>query len=1475
MTSFVIPHDSVDAFIAQRLPGWMASADVDQLQALHRSLQRQQRAQQQLQESLGPLMSLEQFAHDKLTEALTTSTGQVLDVRKVQLVRTVKQLVPPVSPSLPLRHTTYTDRQSLLMTALHNFEADEALPGGLATEAHLEDAAGVTLALKAEAFAGLCRKLDIGEQYQTYLKQYLGRVLPGLESDGDKDPAGIGLLQASIAANMEVAVRLARLRDEIDEGTYLRLLPWVAPGPVVAAVSDVLKPRQMLLLGKIVKGVVAFAVYPDADSTELAGVIAWIPDDPVGEVIQAADWEALYVALGERLSEPSYVAFFQRFIGEHQRASFAAGLARVLSASPAGRLDGRDLPIDEGVFGYLARLQVARQLEDAQVLATPTRLVDKAARDARLQGYLEAGLDLLGLASLFLPGLNAVMLGIAALQFTDELYQGYASWQLGDREAALEHLFAVAGLVAGGVAVGAGAALVGQALKRVALVDGLGLVRGAEGRVRLAAREPVDYRLGAEAQAGQLSDIELDGRLALPDGTYAVTRPSPSHPWRIRHGQRPELPTLRLEGNGHGGWRHALEQPEQWQEARELLARLDSELAGLTDHEARVVLDSTGLDEARLRRLHLENARAPARLLDALQRYRLRTSSSPLSSEAITRLLAAEPSSLSAGARTLRRDFPGLSRRACEEIVAAANSEELQKLQVQQRVPLTLAEQARWHLRDSRVDRACAELRQPGRLDSDSERLAMALTGDLAPLPQDRRLELRQGALDGALRAALGDAGAAQVRTVLALDSGYQAVDSSGAQLPGASDKASLGQALWLHLDDQQRTSIRPGLSTADHLTARWLEQAAARRDEVAGWIGLAPSSTGVRPPTRLGDGLIGYTLGGQGHSSRQALIQGLRQVFTGLDDAQLQAYLGERLSAGDNLWSHVEDLHRQLEQMQDQLARWQQGSGDLEQRAARGRVADTLLRTWRRQMPSRGAADRLLIEGEHIGSLPELPAGVSFAHVRHLALHNLQLESLDNAWLQRFSAVRRLDLSGNRLVAVPAALGNLTDIVELDLSDNRIVLDSAGNAVLGGLTQIESLNLSRNPLGQLSDLPGVSRLRRIYLRDTGLTVLPAVVTRQAGLEFADLRNNRIVEPGEALFTLPSRIREHIALHDNPLSAHSEARLEALAQGGLEPLRRMFRHLLGGLEARDAWTEGLSAEARRMHQEQWDRLALEPGGNDLLRLLSDLRGTADYRNQRADLQRRVWQVVEACEQDSQLRETLFELAAQPRSCSDSVALNFSHLEVRVLAHRSAAGRSASEAQNALVQLGRGLFRLDEVDRAAAQDIQARLAREEFVDEVEIRLAYRAGLAEALSLPGQPAGMRYSKFANVSPAQLNRVRGQVLIAERSSRLAQSLAERDFWQVHLRGLHRQRFAQLNEPFFARMEAFYAARGDMADGEYFEVANQLGVEREAANRRLVSQLTNEALQGGTEPAPEAAGSVSEGATASTSPPTTPAHP
>ncbi|WP_153787505.1 NEL-type E3 ubiquitin ligase domain-containing protein [Pseudomonas sp. EMN2] len=1444
-----MPHSfpspvSNDALLAQTLPAWLTRASTAHRRALCQGLQAQQRAQHALDQQLGALLAIDAFAEPLLVEALQDASGLALDVRACRLLRVWTEVQPVVPASLPLPIITHQHTHSLLAAALHNFSESEAQAGGLGIESRLLDGAGNPLALAASTFAALCRRLDLGGRYQAYLKQRLRPADAPGEAGGYARIVVNRLMEEQLRASLEVAVRLAHLQGDIDDTAYLRWLPQFSAQPIVATTAEVLHLRQLHLLGHPLHGVAAYEVRHGVDTV---GVMAWLPDDPKGAVLSADTWDALYRILGQRLRDPGYARYLQRFIGETERVAFGLALDARLQAdrdAPALRLDGRAREVEGELLAYLRQVQVQRLLDDARVLAVPIDDEDRERRNERLQGYLNAGLDLLGLAALFVPGLGEALLGIAALQVVHEAYEGYEAWQLGDREAALGHLFGIAeGLAQGALSTGS-EQLLGALLERSAFVDGLRPVVTGRGRVKLCDGALSDYRLSDDGHvAGRLVGEGDRRSLTLHEGRYAVVREGPGEPWHISHPRRAGAHVPRLESNGMDGWWHALEAPQRWVSPVQLLRRLGGDFMEVTQAQAQALLEVTGFDVERLRRLLLEQAEPPARLLDSLERLVLRDRWPALSAQALQHGLASDLPAL-AGESVLRRDFPNLSRRAAQALLRRATGAELHTLRTSRKVPLALAEEARWQMRDSRLDQACEGVLHGRSLNQDSERLTLALLDHLAPWPADVRVEIRDALPGGTLLAHCGPA-SGHKRLILKRPEGYLAAGPAGQGLAGASPDDSLLQALSRHLPAAQKSLLGDQAATPQALGHYLVQQAAVRRDQAAGWIGMSVAGTGVRPPVRWGDGRLGYPLSGRGGSSRQALEQGIRQVFPTLDDAQLQAYINERLLAGDNLWSHMSALHQQLQRLQSALAAWQRSAGDAQQAQTRHRIAARLLRCWRRQSPVVQGGYRLVLEGESLQVLPALPAGLEFAHVHYLALHRLELGEVAGDWLRRFPALRRLDLSDNRLVVLPDALGELSHLAELNVSGNLIRWSDQANLAIGRLNLLEVLNVNRNPLEQMPTLASLTRLRQVHLRATGLTQVPQSLPRLGGLEYADLRDNLIVDLDSTLFELPRGRLEHIALHDNPLSAASLARLESFLQGGRGPLRRLLRHFRPEEGARDVWLEGLDRSQRAIRLGQWDNVAQQSGSSGLLRLLGDLRGTADFRSQRAELRQRVWRVVEACEQDGQLRQALFELAARPRSCSDSVALNFSHLEVLALVHQRTHGVTGVGAERDLLRLGRDLFRLDEVERLATLDIESRWDSGAFVDDVEVRLAYRVGLAEPLNLPAQPEGMRYASSADVTAQQLSQVRAQVLGAERGPRLLESLTQREFWQAHLRATYGEQFEATDQPFHQRLEALLEATDDLTDAEYLAAIDQVAQAREQAQRALIFELTRSAWQ------------------------------
>lgn len=1437
MTEVAITPDSIDAFIANRLPAWLTQADESRLVALNQALRGQQESAHRLAPLFDAIPSMEVYAAPLLEKALEQAGAGKLDVRRCQVGISRDVELPTASPHLKAPSYIHHSTQSLLAAALHNFHESETRPS-IFRRAELTDETGRPLAFGFEAFAMLCRKLDLGGSYQALLKL---TFQPSGESGSTRRDIE-RQMEENHRAQLEVAVRLARLREQVDEQSYFELLAVFAAKPAVPSAPGQITVRQLYLLGKKVRGVVTLEVR-DAPGEPLKAVIAWIPGDPRQPLSRYASWEALYLALGKRLRDSTARMFFGRFISERDRPLFFGALKALGRATAAGaalELDGRNLAIDDSLFVHLRKLQLEKLLDDARVLAVPTGDEDDVDRHARLDGMIAAGFDLLALAGLFIPVLGEVMLTVTAVQIAEQVYEGYQDWQIGDRQGALDHLFTVAQNLAVGVVVGkAGSAAVGLT-RRLPFVDGLMPVRTGTGATRLASERLEAYQLEDQDTAVGHQVRVADGwRLRLPDGAYQVSRSAEGGQWRIQHPRRSTAHAPRLEHNGSGSWRHELEQPQRWQGVGLLLRRLDRRLASVPNATAQMLAEVTGLDEGRLRQLHLENAPPPARLLDAFERHELHRQYPALRGEAFDGYLADRERVPSRSASLLRRDFPGLSVSVAEEIVAQASSGQVAAMLERGRVPLALAERARWQLRNSRLDRACAGLRGAEAVNPDCERLALGLVERLLPWPASVRIELREAKVDGALLASQGSAQASTVLRVVKAKGGYTLQDGPGAE--HASDRDSLLRALWLSLDQAQKAQLGEGASDEQMFVDRLAASASADREQVARVIGMAPVGRGLQPPRRLADGRVGYPLSGRGVGSRQAIRRGIHQIFPTLTELEMEAYVLDLLSRRVDLWEHYSLLQRQLGELRQQLRRWRDEAANPLQLLHRQRVADVIRRSWRRKLVDLAGDPVLTVEGERVGSLPILPAGVDFSHVRRLVLRDMGLGEVDADFLARFPNLLELDLRENALTAIPAGIERMTRLRQLHLARNQISLDMAGNARLMPLSSLHTLDMSHNPLGRAPDLAGLRHLRRVLLRSTGLDTMPEPARRLSWRGLADLRDNSIRQLRLELNTLRLRLGR-LSLHDNPLSEADEALLEQAA--GSRELQAA--HTPVDFALRDLWLGHEYGEARTQRQAIWDALQAESDSADLFRFLADFAQIDDFDQYPEYYRSRVWHILEACHAHESLRMRLFSEASGPRTCEDRLLLTLSQFELAVLAEQAVFEGPQAQVERRLVQLGRGLLRLDELDRIAARHVQSLLQRGvAMVDEIEVRLCLRVRLAEALGLPAQPPAMHYESFANVSTSDLRRAQAQVLASETRERVVESLAQRPFWERYVRERDHERFEVLAEPFHQRLEVIEQGVEQTGEQYYLEQSTALMVELEGVERELVRTLAREAYE------------------------------
>ncbi|MGE8321517.1 MAG: NEL-type E3 ubiquitin ligase domain-containing protein, partial [Pseudomonas sp.] len=1351
-------------------PEWLTRARAEHLQGYQDAVQAQQASVERLRHLLDGIPSIEAYAAPLLGKALSEVGLHQLDPRHAYVVIKEEFKFPSAAEKFYKPSVTYHSRHSLLAAAMHNFHEQETRPWSL-RQAHLEGPQGVRLPLQFERFASLCRSLDIGAGYQALLNKVLlpksGRGQP----EGQARRAVEQLFEGCLQSRMQASVYEARFKGEIDESDLQRLLAWFNGRPEPA--KGTLIARQLYLLGKCMVGAVALEWRP-AGSDEIDEVILWLPSDPQQTFWHYDSWQDLYDAIALRLRQPAFRRFFSVFVKVQDRASFDQALASLLKASAAGaavQLDGRNLPIEGNLFAHVRAQQVMKIFDDARFIAVPTDQEGHLARQERLQSLLSAGLDLLTVASFFLPGLGAVLLVVNAVQVFDEIYEGYEDWQLGDRQGALDHVFGVAqSIVLAGVT---GAAL--GVVRRVRFVDGLSPKVVSADKIKLVRT---------------LEQLHVEENVTV-----------------LVQALHPEL------------------------------------FADILSDDAQTLLAVTGCNPEQLRRLCVEQAAAPARLVDMHERIALHRAEPKLKGASFEVKLASLRPSPTADQALLIKAFKGLTPRAAEEIIQHTSSTQLDNLRSTGQLPLSMAERARWHLRDSRIDQACLGIRLQGMTNADSEILALKLIAQKTPWPGSSPVQLRSGSPEGALLYASEVAPAGAARVIVRNEQGYSLVAADGS-LPAKVGEPLL-QVVLKCLDDEQKAALGNRNLSAKQLRNALIDAAQADREQAARLIGLAPVGAGVRPPLRFADGRLAYTFSGGGESSHQAIRRGIHQIFPTLTELQLQAYLNAVRAQGVNLWDHYLSLQQQLADLRQALGDWQSQWRTPAEAIRRRRVAETLRRSWRRKLVDNNDEYELVLDGEHVGELPTLPAGVAYAHIRRLVLRNMGLQTVSEDFLRRFPNLVELDLSDNRLAQMPAGIETLTQLRRVNLSNNQIAIDAEANRRFAQLSLLESMELSFNPLLEAPDLSGLRHVRHLSLRGTHLADVSELLERASWRSLIDARENRIRELRQEVNGLSSRLAR-VSLHDNPLDSAGHQQLDGTRGGAVAGARgsSSYKHREASSAVRDLWTETRDVNLRREREASWDRLRQQTEAGDLFRFLADLSYTDDFQEHPGHFRRRVWRVLDACEHNEVLRDQIFRETGGMRSCEDRLLWILNQLETAVLVQQGINGVPAAVAEQSLVRLGRQLYRLDQVDAIAARHVQRmRVTAPGQVDEIEVRLIYRDRLAQALELPIQPDEMHYASFANVEEADLAKAMTEVLLAETPLGIQQTLADRPFWARFARQRYAERFEALAEPFHQRLAEYEVQAASGTEQAYLQHASELMQALESAEQQLLRTLAEEA--------------------------------
>lgn len=1494
----------IDQFIASRLPPWLAAGtDAVPLAALCRSLERHQQLQQQVATLLQPVQDIAAFATPLLQAAL-----QQLDVHIDPVQARWKEIRlsvqrPPFSTSPVPSFVTYAKESSLLQRALQNFAEPEAEAGAFFDGSGLFIDEG-RVGGQPEAFARLCRQLDLGAQYQRHLDQVLAPADAVARAQVDT------LLADDMQACLEVAAHRGYLQKTLDEPAYALLQQVVGGAPALTYAQHQVRCRGFSLLGCVVQGAIVFEAWGEplpgavrwSDAALIRQVVVFLPNDPQQPLRQYPSWYAFATALGQDLKRAGYPEYIAGLLGQDERQTFAAALAPLLQAKRP-ELALRDRAWTGNVFGGLAWMRVAQIKANAATLAVPTAQVDRQAHERRLKALESAGLTLLGVAASFVPGISQVMLATTVSQLLGEVFEGARDWSHGQRTEALQHLLGVAQTLAAGVVLSAGVSAAAMALKRSAFVDRLMPVVRSAGQFRLWHPDLSAYRyperLPVQAQVRSDGLIAAEGRLWLSQGQQAYEVERNRGAWCLRHPQRSDAYAPLLEHNGEAAWRLPGQQPLLWEDRLLMLRSFGPQAQGFTDAVAEQVLGVAGVDTDLLRGLHVENRPLSAALNDTLARFRLdariddffeqlegevaptaldtdlyrlaqahlhaapeapgavlqrlREQAPRLRDVLFAQQMAAREPLGNEYVNLMQRDFPGLPGVYAQVLIDQATSQQLETMRFRARIPLALAGQARTALREVRLIRALDGLCLHNAYNVDSVRLAFGLLRRMPGWPANLSLELRSGSASG--RVLERQLAQSDTRILVRSNGAFRVYDRDTYEIDDdIPAPAGLFEAIAACLTPAQCQALGwQAQGSAAQIRQTLIHQALADRAMAARLIGQVPVPRSFIAWQRLADGRVGYPLSGRGAGNHRMFSDVVRTLFPGSDEQQVAAILAEFPNTGENVMTALARFAEQWRTLEETLDNWSQ-AGVGAQRRARRSVANSLRRCWRRQVERARDAHgqvqgyRLNLSGQRTNELPVLPSMISFAHVADLTAMGSGLSALPEAFLQRFSRLSSLNFSHNELTEVPAQLAQLPRLRHLYLSHNRIDLRNAGSPVLASLTQLMTLDLDANPLGVMADLDGFVRLREVRLRNTYLHTIPSGLLNCPLLEMADLRDNMITQLPEAFFQAEPRVYSATLVYANPLSQATWERLIALDRHIREqPLDEQGAMVapVSALQRRERWLGLATPEQQTSRANQWDSLLAEQGSRDFFQLLGQLTETADFQHTRVELDVRVWRLIDAAVENTTLREQLFELAASPTTCVDSVASSFSALEVHFLLFQARAQSTPQTAGTTLLAFARRLFRLDQVERFARADMVSRVHEGRDVDEVEVSLAYRVRLARALDLPGQPRSMQFAEVAAVSPAQLRAATDAVQRAEAGAELASFISTRDFWLEHLRTAHGAAFSEVEARFWTRLEALGDRQHSLPEGDYLAQMNQLGRDREHALQALALHLTQQALE------------------------------
>ncbi|WP_339523396.1 leucine-rich repeat domain-containing protein [Pseudomonas sp. EL_65y_Pfl2_R96] len=753
--------------------------------------------------------------------------------------------------------------------------------------------------------------------------------------------------------------------------------------------------------------------------------------------------------------------------------------------------------------------------------------------------------------------------------------------------------------------------------------------------------------------------------------------------------------------------------PAEAMSRRELLRGIGSSVAGFSDETLAQIGKISAVDNDMLRVMH--TGRPPTPLLgDTISRFRIDQDLEHLADGERTALFNSRYQALQQSDNDwvglFQRQYPDLPKSAVEQMLDryGVDLQSSPDMVEAKRLFSRLDSKARQYQQHVRLNRAYEGLYLRSMRNPESDTLALHSLPNLPGWPKGLRIDVLDASLNGRVLDRCGPLESTDVRRLIKTASQrYEVVN--------VAKRTDFHEAVLGVLSDSERAALLlPAVDPVGALKGYIGERALSRSELMTG---LGRMDTGLPFETQgLRGGGFPTTAQAEALTQQMMRLQ-LQGIYPDFSNAEADELL-QRVGAGAQ--AHIDGLKQQLQQLNADLSAWiDQVAQDIDDmdipvltaddEAAQGmnarqiaihnaeqvqavmatehdtrtELAVELVSIWQKRALQ---GNRVYANGQLVGyrmdlafeDYHRLPAlNVRFNEVIELSMRRIQVterESL-NDFLESFPNLRMLNLEGvdlsafqvlnaeDQLIrALPPSMARLHDLTSLNLRFCDLTFTDRAASQLSGMIRLQDLDLSDNPLDVPPLVLGMTDLRRLNLRNSGITTCPIGIMDQPYLTSLDLRDNRIARIPQAVIN-QAIARGRVQMGGNPLT-DEDTLWRLIDHRERTGINLWLSEPHADYGEPEAWLRDIEEQQRDARLAIWQRLAAKPSGTRFLRVMDGVSLTPDFLVNYEEIQARAWRLLSEADASDELWTRLSRDVELAEDDADNPMAIFMSLENR-------------------------------------------------------------------------------------------------------------------------------------------------------------------------------------------------------------------